>query len=198
MTRIRSIKAYPSDAICSVDDCDSKPKVRGLCQKHYARHLRYGNINFVYRHVYKEKDICDVIDADGKCTKRMAARKMCQMHYRRWTLYQDPKITKRNPTPKKPAKYKMKVARGHANARADGAILEHRLVMSEMLGRPLLPHENVHHKNGNGKDNRPSNLELWNTSQPSGQRIPDKVEWAIELLQIYAPHELKENKCLKS
>ena len=34
-------------------------------------------------------------------------------------------------------------------------------------------------------DNRPENLELWSTSQPSGQRVEDKVAWAAELLRRY-------------
>lgn len=74
---------------------------------------------------------------------------------------------------------------GHPNADARGRIYEHVKVMTETLGRPLVPGENVHHINGVRDDNRPENLELWVTSQPKGQRPADLVEWAREILRRY-------------
>lgn len=78
----------------------------------------------------------------------------------------------------------------HPNARGRGHILEHVKVMADHLGRALLPGENVHHINGVRDDNRLENLELWSTSQPSGQRVADKVAWAKDLLALYEPEAL--------
>jgi hypothetical protein len=63
--------------------------------------------------------------------------------------------------------------------------LEHVLVMSRSLRRPLLPEETVHHKNGERSDNRLDNLELWSSAHPPGQRVEDKVKWAREILSLY-------------
>lgn len=73
----------------------------------------------------------------------------------------------------------------HPNADHRGTIFEHVLIMSNHVGRPLIKGENVHHRNGERADNRISNLELWTTRQPKGQRVTDKVAYAREILALY-------------
>ena len=45
-------------------------------------------------------------------------------------------------------------------ARKDGYVMEHRLIMAQMVGRTLLRQETVHHIDHNPLNNDPSNLEL--------------------------------------
>lgn len=52
-------------------------------------------------------------------------------------------------------------------------MFQHRYVMQQKLGRPLLKTERVHHLNGRKDDNHPENLELWKRTHPAGVRSKD-------------------------
>lgn len=64
-------------------------------------------------------------------------------------------------------------------------VFEHRYVMEKKLGRKLLPEETVHHKDGNREHNEETNLELFSSRHGPGQRVADKVTFAIEILRLY-------------
>lgn len=45
----------------------------------------------------------------------------------------------------------------------EGGRHQHRVVAEQMIGRPLLPKEVVHHKDGNKANNDPSNLQVFSS-----------------------------------
>jgi hypothetical protein len=65
---------------------------------------------------------------------------------------------------------------GYVHIRVNGIrMLEHRHVMSQILGRALTREEVVHHKNGNPSDNRPKNLELLES-----KALHNRLHWSGE------------------
>jgi len=181
---------------CKVNNCQNKLVGLGYCSRHYERFKKYGDPlgGGAFRLSKKDQkpigSPCKYVGCSG-VTEIGSAQGYCGAHYQRWKKGADmdlpiKRVRQRTKRINKDG-YVIWADRSspHASNLDNGMVLEHRHVMGEHLGRPLFKDENVHHKNGNRSDNRLSNLELWTKSQPSGQRVKDKVAWAIKFLEEY-------------
>jgi len=182
---------------CGVEGCERVSKARDLCVTHYNRFRRGAIVDTPIRRAHGSYGFCRAPD----CDLAAGSSGLCKMHY------QDEYRGRGGAAIKRRGKVAFRLAPGEAgrwSVNKDGYVYRtralhdgtrvreyaHRVAMAEALERPLLPHETPRHKNGVRHDNRISNLELWSTSQPYGQRVSDKVEWAKELLELYEPDSL--------
>lgn len=89
--------------------------------------------------------------------------------------------------------------RNHPKASKFGRhVREHVLVMENIIGRFLLPGENVHHKNGIRSDNRGDNLELWVKPQAAGQRIDDLISFIVDNYFDVVKSKMEVRELIKS
>lgn len=172
----------PSTSTCIVGDCIGPVIAREMCVKHYKRWRRYGDPLHVKRpQRYPTGATCSVEGCQGE----VKGHGLCRLHLDRVRVYGEP-----GPAERLAGRTKRSLGPGRTVNSLGYVILwqprlkkyhfEHRVVLEQVLGRPLADFETVHHRNGIRHDNRPQNLELWVTPPRKGQRVEDLIAWVVE------------------
>jgi hypothetical protein len=179
-------------APCSFPECDRFCESPGqkICPGHKAQQRKGQELRPLHRPA--NRLLCTF---EGGCDRLQRSNGLCATHTRQFQKGEELHAIERRA-----------LLNGNWHLNQDGyrtrnfcgqKILEHRAVMEDLLGRPLVEGETVHHRNGVRDDNRPENLELWASYHHPGQRVADKIHAAIETLQRYAPEALASEPMLQ-
>lgn len=158
--------------LCAAKSCEKSVKFHLYCPKHRMRLKHHGNpiggraFNGQWKGV-----LCAIRDCTGNAVKKG----YCNKHYLRLRVHGDPL-------------YQIRAANGEGGIK-DGyrtvtvngkTVRAHRLIMENILGRPLTQYEIVHHKDGNKTNNDPSNLEILTRSVHTKLHAPEKPQYRPE------------------
>ena len=184
--------------LCTIEGCGKKYLANGWCSRHNWRNTHYGSplAGPPERHANAGKT-CIAAPLGVKCAKPADRNLLCLQHDQVASRHGGDYNYDTSPTG-------WINTQGYAG-RSYGGVkkLVHRHETERTLGRGLMPHENVHHRDGDKLNNTLGpcvelsvcecvdrhNLELWSTKQPAGQRIEDKVEFAKEIVSLYSDRD---------
>lgn len=155
---------------CAFDGCQNRHRANGLCSSHLWQ-LDQGKELTPLRGRHGQKhERCTY----PGCGRKRHSNGWCQSHQSQLDRGQPlhPIVPKQNRPFRHYTKQGYVLVRaphGRPNAQHNGAILEHILVMTELLGRPLAKGETVHHRNNMKWDNRPR---TWSCGTPTSRAGP--------------------------
>jgi hypothetical protein len=98
------------------------------------------------------------------CSKPCSNRARTGVHAAHW----------KGGTHKDPKGYIQQHAPEHPAAKGNGYVMQHRLVMEQIIGRYLTADEVVHHIDGNRANNCPDNLQLMTRGDHTALHRPDR------------------------
>lgn len=135
--------------LCSRDDCDAVHFGHGLCRKHYLRAYIQPNPKQSARAVTLQCQNCGqpfLCPSFRKDVAKFCSR-LCACRFN-----MTGKIIKKG--------YRKVLDKSHPRADSKGYVFEHIVVAEQMLGRPVLRGEEIHHRDENPLNNAPDNLEV--------------------------------------
>lgn len=133
---------------CAVEGCGIRARRYGYCPNHASKFRKYGDPLVNKKHV---RGKCSL----DECDSPHYMKGYCIKHYQRWRKRGDPLSLGQAPhhTGTLQNGYRVIMKNGITKA-------EHRWIMEEYLGRPLLRTEIVHHKDENPLNNTIDNLQV--------------------------------------
>ena len=192
-----------TDRMCAVAGCPRKPKGRAIkgtlggnktvrrgpryCVMHLYRIRKYGEPGPA-ESTKGTRGTCAIPD----CGLVTEAKGLCKRHNSQRRRGITPGTPIRTYAPK--GSGYIQASSGYRIVRRDGKqVREHRMIMEEILGRPLRPFEDVHHRNGIRHDNRPENLEVMVRTR--GQRVADLVDFIVTHYEAEVLSRLDAKRC---
>lgn len=174
---------------CSFEGCDKPLHAEGFCSVHRHRHRRGADMAAPVRH--QERRIPGATCSANACERPAINAGFCGMHYMRKRTGKPLDATHRQLKGQgkhlRPDGYVLVTVPpgtpGTPGARKNAMMFEHRYVMQNWLGRPLMKAEQVHHRNGIRKDNRIKNLELMTGAHGNKIKATDSVLHCLDRIE---------------